>query len=169
MIFFALMAMAGSLVARAGKLYTPLFYLVLLSSTVAIGITSRMFGAFVLSPSIAAVNVLGLCLIRPRRGAPWPLVASLGAGAVLVPAFLESMGWAAPSYAFRMGTLQVLPNLVELGQAPTLIVLLMVSLMLIGFPAALFGQTRSALDAAELDLRVRAWHLRRLAPGRRSG
>jgi serine/threonine-protein kinase len=166
MVAFAVVALVAALIARAGKGYAVLFYVTLAASTIAMGLTSRMFGPFVLTPSIVAVNVLGLCLIRPRRVAPWPLVASIGACAVLVPAWLEAMGWSRPAYAFADGALQVLPNLVDLRQAPTLIVLFLVSLMLIAFPAALFGQTRSALDAAELELRVRAWHLRQLAPGR---
>ena len=56
--------------------------------------------------------------------------------------------------------------MVDLRQVPTTLVLLLVSLAVIAFPAAVFGLTRSALDRAELELRVQAWHLRGLAPAR---
>jgi len=166
MMLFAAISTATSLFARSGKMFTALFYSTLITSTVAIGLSARLFGPFVLTASVAAVNVLGLCLIRPRRGAPWPLLASVGSAAVLVPAFLETMGWLSPSYLFDAGTITILPHMVDLRQVPTTLVLLLVSLAVIAFPAAVFGLTRSALDRAELELRVQAWHLRGLAPAR---
>lgn len=166
MLAFAAVSTATSLVARSGKAFTWLFYSTLVTSTVTIAFVSRMFGPFMLAASIAAVNVLGLCLIRPRHGAPWPLLASVGSAAVLVPTFLESMGWLDRSYSFSSGTMTIHPQMVDLQQVPSTIVLLLVSLTVIAFPAAVFGLTRSALDRAELQLRVQAWHFRAMAPRR---
>jgi serine/threonine-protein kinase len=168
MLVCAAAAMVASLVARAGKSFVPLFFLTLFASTAAIAFVGRMFGPYFLGASIAAVNVLGLCLIRPRGVAPWPLVASIGSGAVLVPTVFEALGWISPSYLFADGTMIIVPHLVDLHQVPTSIVLLLVNLMVIAFPAAVFGVTRTALDRAELDLRMRAWQLRALVPTRRA-
>ena len=139
----------------------PMAVMVLIS-TMALMILSRLLGPFVLVPGLAMANAIALSLqTRGRRRIALVTLASM---AMVVPAALELIGILPASYTFIDDTMVVRPHLTDLPRYQTLVLLWVGNLAAIVLPAALVSRPRDALRDAERRLAVVAWQLRQLVP-----
>ena len=135
----------------------------LVTSTVAIGISSLHFGPFIDVPGMAAANTLVFAM-HAARGRARKLTIAIGTCAVLVPVLLEVIGWLPPSYAFRDGMMLVLPRMTSFPALPTLLLLMVASIALVVVPSLLVGRLHDEATAANRRLFVHMWHLRQFIP-----
>jgi hypothetical protein len=132
----------------------------LLVSSAMVGLTSLVFGAFIVVPSFAAVNTMAYGHVFQRMRA---LGVSIGLLGFLVPAGLEVAG-VTHSYAFVGSALQVLPRLVELPATATFVMLTLSGVATIAGFAFMLGSLSRALTIAQERLYLQAWNLRQLVP-----
>jgi eukaryotic-like serine/threonine-protein kinase len=131
-------------------------------STFAVIASASMLGPFIIVPVLAMANSMGYISSCPKKNRFVIQIAS--ALGVLIPAVLQWTGVWPASYAFKDGTMQVLPQMFALPAVPTFVFLLITSVAL-AFAASLYvARIRdSALDA-ERKLHLQAWQLRQIIP-----
>lgn len=134
----------------------------LLLSSVVIGLASVVFGPFILVPGLAATNTIFFSLYASRR-MRW-MVSAIAALTVVVPFVLEWSGVVPPAYRFFEGGFVVQARAAELRAVPTLVCLLATSVALVLTPVAMAGRLGDALAQAERQLFLQAWQLRQLVP-----
>ncbi|APR86106.1 Serine/threonine protein kinase PrkC, regulator of stationary phase [Minicystis rosea] len=123
-------------------------------------------GPFVLVPQAVAITTLWIAFQCRRRQERWAVVA-LGVLAVLVPFVLELGNVFSPAYVFEHGNLTLLSRAVYLAPHTTVPMLIYASVTFVALPAIFLGSVRDALNAAERQLFLQAWHLRKLLPEQR--
>lgn len=131
-------------------------------STLAVAMSSGLYGALVLTPSLVVANTLVLDLARLRRYR-W-IVLCFGASCVLVPFALERLGILPQSYLFGDGYITILPVIRELPERQVRIGLFVASLMIIIVPTLFVWRTSDALSALRKRLYMQNWRLSRLVP-----
>jgi serine/threonine-protein kinase len=167
-------ALAASVVATAGYLgwmwrtgnagprfmaWTfPLSFLV-------VGLTSTLFGPFVLVPGTAVVTVATLLINLRANRAARRAAPLLGLAAVFVPALLQVSGLAPTSYAFDRGSIRIVSNLVEFRPFPAFLLLALSTALTIMATAFTIGSAVDALVASERRNFAQAWRLRQILPG----
>jgi serine/threonine-protein kinase len=154
-------------VARLNEPTPRLQFMVLFLSTAAIISTSRMFGPYLLLPSVAAVNTIGFA-ITPARSRRMVFMI-FGCLTVIIPVVLEWAEIWPRSYVFRDGVMMVVPQTFGLPETPTMLLLLLCSLAVIIGGAYFVGRIRDALTGAEERLQLHAWQLRHLIPDEARG
>jgi hypothetical protein len=97
-----------------------------------------------------------------------PAVA-LGCASFLVPLACERLGLEAPSFAFKEGTLVLLPRLVSFPPVPTLLFLVVSHVALLATAAFFVGRFKDVLSETEGRLYMHTWHLRQFVPGHARG
>jgi serine/threonine-protein kinase len=137
---------------------------VLAISTAAIGLASAYLGPFVVVPAWAAQNTLVFAM-HTESGARRFAAISMGALAVVVPVALESLGIVAPSFIVRDGKLEIVSRIGTLSQAPTLFLLLAVTIALVAIPALIVARAHDDAAEAKKRLATHLWHLRKIVPG----
>ncbi len=150
-------------VSRRGTLAFGPMVLVLASSSVAIGLSTRTLGPFIVAPTVGLANLLTFAIHGDRKHRA--VAALFTGGAIFVPTLLELLGVIPPSYTFDRGALVVHPHMASFDN-PTLTWLLLATstLGLMLAPMFLVGWARMKLTRCERDERVRAWHIRQLLP-----
>ncbi|NUQ78245.1 MAG: hypothetical protein HUU21_32350, partial [Polyangiaceae bacterium] len=135
----------------------------LLLSSLAVGLMSALFGPFILVPGLVATNTMFFAMNAGRQERR--VVIAAGVMTIALPFILEISGILPPAYSFSGGALQVLPRATDLPATQTMLCLLLTSLAMVVIPALLMGRMRDALTHAERRLVLQAWHLRQLVPG----
>ena len=134
--------------------------LVMLAGTIALSSMTRMFGPYVLLPTILMGQAVAFSLSPYRRERI--LAAVMSALGVLGPITVEQLGWVSEQTVFFDDAMHVLPGMIALDPTFTPLVLAVASLALIVTPVVLIGRARDAWNAAQRENAVRAWHLRQL-------
>ncbi len=136
--------------------------IIVVASSLAFALLSRVLGPFLVVPGIIVANTTAFAMdpSRARRLA----VLALGCLSVTLPALLEWLGWLAPSYVFREGTVVIVPHMASLPGGPTLAFLLAVTLASVVTPSLFMGRVRATLEAAERRIHLQAWQLKQLVP-----
>jgi hypothetical protein len=121
---------------------------------------TAIFGPLVFIPSFATANVLLFLGLAPP-GRRWAFVA-VGTLTFLIPLALELVGLLPPSMRFDAGGLTLVPRLTELPRGLTLVVLSLVAVMGIVFPARIVVSLRDGLIDLERKLLLQKWQLSQL-------
>jgi eukaryotic-like serine/threonine-protein kinase len=146
---------------RAGPRYMgwalPLSFLL-------VGLTSSIFGPFVMVPGTAALTVASFLVnlranLAVRRATPL-----LGLAAVFIPAALEFTGIVPPSYVFEPGSIRIVSNLVEFRPLPAMLLLALGSALTVVATVFAVGRAVDALVLSERRNFAQAWRLRQILP-----
>lgn len=129
-----------------------------------VGLSSTVFGPFVIAPGTAAVTVAAF-LVSLRAG-PEVRRALLGGGvaAVLVPALLELLGVMPASYAIEHGTIRIRSALLDFEPVPAMLLLAFGSVSTMFATLMTVGRSVDALVASERRSFAQAYRLRQLLP-----
>jgi hypothetical protein len=130
-----------------------------------VGLTSTLFGPFVLVPGTAVVTVATLLINLRANPAARRAAPLLGLAAVFVPALLQISGLAPRSYAFDGGSIRIVSNLVEFRAFPAFLLLALSTALTIMATAFTVGSAVDALVASERRNFAQAWRLRQILPG----
>jgi serine/threonine-protein kinase len=134
-----------------------------------VGLTSSLFGPFVMVPGTAAVTAASL-LVNLRANAPTRMATLvLGLAAVLVPMALQLAGLAPRSYVFEQGSIRIVSDLVEFRPVPALALLATGSVVTV--VATVFAVSRAVETLVKSERRnfAQAWRLRQMLPGATAG
>jgi serine/threonine-protein kinase len=131
---------------------------------IALGIASVFAGPFVVMPGL--VSTTALLAAFYGDAAERHTVLGFALAAVLVPAFVDSLGVVPPAYSFAHDSIVINARAVHLPPALSWLLLAATSISLVVTPSLLAGRTRDALVAAERRLFANAWQLRQMMPGR---
>jgi serine/threonine-protein kinase len=131
-----------------------------ISSTLCIIGLSCWLGPFVLVPVAAAINTI-VFVLHSKGRERWIHMA-LGTLAAAVPFVVEALGVFPPAWAFRDGNLVLLSRAVMFPKALTVFALVYTSVMFTTLPAIFLSRIRDALNDAERQQFLHAWHLKRL-------
>lgn len=122
----------------------------------------RLFGPFVVIPSMASTGTF-MFLHHPaaqRAGPKWVIL--LGCAAVLVPVLLEVSGALPPTYFFEDGVRIMLPNLAGVGKTASLLFITVMSMFMVIAPGVTIANSGRAIEAARRKILLNAWQLGRL-------
>ncbi len=159
-----LAASAYAFVSSKSKVISPARqYGMLVLTSLSLAVASRAFGPLVLVPTAVAVNMLSFAMSESRRRRVAFVALGTGVG-IVAPLVLESLGVLAPSYAFRDGAIQILPQALQFARGPALAVLVFANLAIIVAAAAWAGILRDELDRRDVELLLRKWHLAQMLP-----
>ncbi|MGO9838099.1 MAG: serine/threonine-protein kinase [Polyangiaceae bacterium] len=129
-----------------------------------VGLTSSIFGPFVMVPGTTAVTVASFLVnlranFAVRRAAPL-----LGLAAVFIPAALEFTGIVPRSYVFEPGSIRIVSNLVEFRPLPAMLLLALGSALTVVATVFAVGRAVDALVLSERRNFAQAWRLRQMLP-----
>lgn len=128
-----------------------------------IGLSARMFGPWLLMPTLAVGIISGLSAFPPLLDRPWLVTGSVIVGAV-TPIALEALGVLAPTWQFFDGGLASRSGVLQLGGTSTLVLVITfnaVMILITGmYSRAIALQRRRAVEALEYQ----SWHLRQMLP-----
>ena len=153
----------GSMSVLALVLHANSPWLVVVVTSLSLATASRGFGPLVLVPTAVAVNMLSFAMSESRRRRVAFVVIGTGIG-IVAPVLLEALGILPPSYAFRDGVIQIMPQALSFTRGPALTVLLFANLAIIVAAAAWVGILRDELDRRDVELLLRKWHLAQMLP-----
>jgi hypothetical protein len=147
--------------SRRATARTWVQYVSILGVTVAMAATSRIFGPFMLVPTLLATYAVSIQM-HPYVGVRRVAVV-LSCLAMVVPVLLEVLGVLPPTVTVTPGAI-VIRTLGTLRPGPTLAFLVLAGLASALSACFFIGSLRDALDRAELRLHVHAWHVQRMMP-----
>jgi eukaryotic-like serine/threonine-protein kinase len=129
-----------------------------------VGLTSTLFGPFVVVPGAAAVTVASLLVNLRANAAARRAALLLGLASVLVPMALQLTGLAAPSYVFEQGSIRIVSNLVQFRPWPAFLLLATGSIATVA--ATVFAVSRAVETLVKSERRnfAQAWRLRQMLP-----
>ena len=121
---------------------------------------SRSFGPLVLMPLMVTVYVIVMQAHPARwfRRATWVI----GPIALVTPLLLEVVGVLPASYVFADGRMQIVPQLHELPEHGSMVMLAVAYVASLLVPGIFIGRMRVALTAAQEELHKKEWHYKRL-------
>ncbi|MGZ5971626.1 MAG: hypothetical protein ACXWP4_28340, partial [Polyangiales bacterium] len=131
-------------------------------SNLAFAATAPLFGPLVLTPTLVAVNAMGFALNLSRKHRFWAI--ALGCAASFLPMLLMLAGWLPGGYSFDGDRMIVSAGALHLPRIPTLVMLGSVGLASVITGSLSVTRVRDALDEAERQLYLYAWHLREFLP-----
>lgn len=134
--------------------------LVMIVGTLALSSMTRLFGPYLLLPTILMGQAVAFGLSPYRRERV--VAATMSALGLLGPVVLEFIGWIPSQTIFTEDSIEVLPGITGLDPTFTPVVLTVASLATIITPVVLIGRARNAWNAAQRENAVRAWHMRQL-------
>jgi eukaryotic-like serine/threonine-protein kinase len=147
------------------QLSTPMGFVILLSSTAAMGALGMLLGPFVLVPALAAQNTIYFAAFA-RSGAQRAVVVGIGTLAILGPYLLERTGILSPSMRFAEGAMTLLPRMTNLDRLPIEVMLIVGSVVMVILPSLMLAR----MNDRRLELKLRhlshLWHLGQLVPTR---
>ncbi len=159
----ALMGLAAAIswwASRRDRYLRSYSLIVMIAGTLALSSMTRLFGPFVLLPTILMGQAVAFSLSPYRRERY--LAAAMSTLGIVGPVVLEAAGVIPSQTIFTADSMTVLPGMTALGPVFTPLVLSVASLALIVTPVIVIGRARDSWSAAERKNAVRAWHLRRL-------
>jgi serine/threonine-protein kinase len=121
---------------------------------------TRMFGPLVLTPTMIASYTISLQSHPTGWLRRYTLI--MGSVAIVLPLALELVGVLPSSYRFEHGTMVIVPQVIELPQVGSLVLLVSSTLAMTVIPSFFIARLRAQLSEAERRQLVRAWHFRRL-------
>jgi serine/threonine-protein kinase len=150
----------GIVMMRQATIRAPIQYAAV-CCTVAAGMAiSRIFGPYVLVPSLITTYAIVL-QAHPARSLR--VMGAIAASvAILVPAVLEWVGALPASYVFDHGQWTIVPQLIELPKTGTNVFLVLAHLGMVVVPCLFIARLRRELTQAQIRLAVQAWHWRQL-------
>ena len=146
--------------ARRDRYLRSYSLLVMITGTLALSSMTRLFGPYMLLPTILMGQAVAFSLSPHRRERL--VAATMSAVGVLGPVVMEWVGWMPRQTVFTQDAITVLPGITGLDPMLSPLVLAVASLALIVTPVILIGRAREAWNAAERTNAIRAWHLRQL-------
>jgi serine/threonine-protein kinase len=150
--------------SRTGNVHPPYMRWAIPLAFACIGSLSVFLGPFVVVPAVAtgsaAAFMIGLRANRPTR--LWITACALAA--VFVPALLQVTGILPRSYLFVNDAIHVLPLATGLPPGPTMIFILLTTVLTILTASALVGKATETLVAAERRVFGQAHRLRQMLP-----
>ncbi|MFN0250127.1 MAG: serine/threonine-protein kinase [Kofleriaceae bacterium] len=129
-----------------------------------VAIAVRMFGPFVIVPSVTAASALSLLVFPPLRKHPVLVVGTIVAG-WLVPILLEAAGVLESSFAIATGTITSQSILALDGWSGTALLVVVNAIIIISTAQFLY-QLATERRTAQIDLALQAWHDRQLSPAK---
>ncbi|MEM6296944.1 MAG: serine/threonine-protein kinase [Myxococcota bacterium] len=163
-VLMVLAAAVSLWVARRDRYLRSYSLIVMILGTLALSSMVRLFGPYVLLPTILMGQAVSFSLSPYRRERL--LAAAMSALGVLGPVVLESIGWMPMQSWFSNGAMVVLPGITDLTPTLTPITLTVASMALIITPVLLIGRARDAWNETQKKNAVQAWHLRQLVARR---
>ena len=128
-----------------------------------IALSARMFGPWMLMPTLAVGIISGLSAFPPLMDRPWLVSGSVIVGA-MTPIVLEALGVLAPTWQFFDNGLASRSGVLQLGGTSTLVLVItfnVVMILITGmYSRAIARQRRRAVEALEYQ----SWHLRQMLP-----
>jgi len=159
----AALAAAASLSAALRKNPSTLeVFGAMVASSIAFAATATFFGPLVLTPTLVAVNTMGFSLNLSRKHRWWAI--ALGILAIAVPALLLSLGVLPGGYSFDGNTMVTSAGAIHLPRVPSILLLVTVAIGSVLTGSLSVTRVRDALDEAERQLFLYAWHLREFIP-----
>jgi len=148
-----------------GKYDAFSYFVGLVISSAALATTGRLFGPYVMAPTLLTVNAVAFLLHSRRAWRPGSVVIVVAA--LIGPIALEEAGLLATSTSIATDHLTIRATIAEFSEPATsiaLIGLMVVYAVVIGLAA---GRLRDRRVADELRVQLGAWQLAQLAPQRR--
>ncbi|MBP9085764.1 MAG: serine/threonine protein kinase [Kofleriaceae bacterium] len=167
-VWFALLSVTATLQAVVSLYFmrTPSarpVWAPIIVNTLFIGLSARLFGPWLLMPTLAVGIISGLSAFPPLLDRPWLVTGSVLVGAV-TPILLEIMDVLAPTWQFVDGGLVSRSGVLRLGEGSMLGLLFAfnASVVLVTgmYSRAIARQRRRAVEALEYQ----SWHLRQMLP-----
>lgn len=128
-----------------------------------IGLSARIFGPWLLMPTLAVGIISGLSAFPPLMDRPWLVSGSVLVGAA-TPIVLEALGVLAPTWQFFDGGVALRSGVLQLGGTSTLVLIITLNVVMIlitgMYSRAIARQRRRAVEALEYQ----SWHLRQMLP-----
>jgi hypothetical protein len=134
-------------------------------SFLVVGLTSGVFGPFVVVPGTAVVTVATLLINLRANRAVRRAAPLLGLAAVFIPTLLQLVGLTPRSYAFEGGSIRIVSDMVEFRPLPAFLMLALSSALTIVAASFTIGSAVDALVASERRSFAQAWRLRQILPG----
>jgi serine/threonine-protein kinase len=147
---------------RRGRYDARSYFTGLVLSMTAIATTSRLFGPYVLTPTLVTVNTLGFFL--HSRPAWRPATVLIAVGAMLAPIALEVAGVLSRTTSFTADRIVIHGAAADFGQPATsiaLIGLMVAYAVVLGLTTA---RLRDRRVTDEMRVQLGAWQLAQLAP-----
>jgi serine/threonine-protein kinase len=154
-------AAVGFYESRRAVVRTGMQYFTFVCTTFAIAATSRIFGPFMLVPTLAATYAVSMHVhphLAPRR-----FVLGLSCAAMIMPVLLEALGVLPRTVTVRDGAM-VIRTLGTLREGPAMAFLTIGGVVMTVSACWFIGQIRDALSHADCRLHVHAWHVQRMVP-----
>jgi serine/threonine protein kinase len=165
-IAFGVLAIASSTqiysMVKRDRIYGWRIYLNACINAVIIGLVCRMVGPFIVAPTLVATTLMAYAA-HPRFGRI-VVVASILAGAVLVPWALELTGVLSPTYTFVDGTIVLSSPILTFRSVPVQLAFLVLLLVLLAVVAVLSRMMAQRQRDANRRVELQAWQLRQLVP-----
>jgi eukaryotic-like serine/threonine-protein kinase len=159
----ALAAAGSSFVASIRKQPRELeVFGALILSNIAFAATAPLFGPLVLMPTLITVNTMGYALNLTRRQRPFAI--ALGCVASFVPLLLLLLNLLPGTYVFEADRMIITAGALHLPRIPTLVMLFSLGLGATIIGSITVARMRDALDDAERQIYLYAWHLREFLP-----
>jgi serine/threonine-protein kinase len=122
---------------------------------------SRLYGPFVLMPTMVATYTI---VLQAHPSGRFRMVSALLAVAALaVPVILEATGVLPTAYVFEHGTWTILPQIIELPPRATVTFLTLANIAMVVVPCMFISRLRADLSSAQQHQAIQAWHFRRVA------
>jgi eukaryotic-like serine/threonine-protein kinase len=150
----------GLIMMRQRRIRRPLQYVSTICTMLAAMALSRIYGPFILVPSLLTTYAIVL-QAHPARDLR-VAGAVIAAVSIVVPAILEWTGALPSSYIFHDGTWTIIPQLIELPKLGTNVFLTVAHLGMIVIPCLFIAKIREELTAAQMRLAIQAWHFQHL-------
>jgi hypothetical protein len=147
--------------ARARPDATTYFAALVLSST-AIAISSRVFGALILMPTLMTMNAVGFAVAARRQW--WLPTVMISVAFLVAPAVLEALGAIAPTTAVADGALIVRSSVVTFREPQATLLTLGASALFLVMVTVAAGGLRGRMLAQTRKAELAAWQLRQLVP-----
>jgi serine/threonine-protein kinase len=147
--------------ARRAVMNTKVQMVSYVCTTFAIAATSRIFGPFMLVPTLAATYAVSVH-VHPRV-APRRAVLVMCCLAIVAPVLLEVAGVLPRTVTVGEGAI-VIRTMGTLREGPAVAFLVVGSVAMMLSASFFIGRMRDALNLAERRLHLHAWHVQRMMP-----
>ncbi len=165
-VAFGVLAIASSTqiysMVKRDRIYGWRIYVNACINAIIIGLVCRMVGPFIVAPTLVATTLMAYAA-HPRFGRI-VVVASILAGAVLVPWALELTGVLSPTYTFVDGTIVLSSPILTFRSVPVQLAFLVLLLVLLAVVAVLSRMMAQRQRDANRRVELQAWQLRQLVP-----
>ena len=135
----------------------------LLGNAVCLGLTTRMFGPFMIVPALLANATVSLIVFPTLLNRPWVVLGAMVAGFV-GPLLLEAAGLWERTWWLAGGDVVTHPTAIALRGLPGVIVLVLGSILTIVVTGLYVRSIARGERAARRQLEIQAWHLEQLLP-----